>query len=243
MEELKKRIADAVENKLNDGSIEKMVSAAVENAVEQSLSDLFRYNGGGKKIIDKKLNETMVPVIESFDFGKYCLKLDCVLTELVNSSVLVDNKKILENFRDLVKEPDVDSIKLSDIFSKYKKYVSENVDTDNLEINHDDSPTYQYVTATMETKNSWSGDWKEIIFKCEEDEALEKRVMLTKICGKWKILSKSCEDNNIDSLKYLSEFDIFILRLNKAYTEIVIDVANMYDGEVEVEAEPEGEWR
>lgn len=80
----------------------------------------------------------MTPAIERVNLDEYTVKLDAVLTEIINSTNLIDNKEILGNFKSLMTEPDKDTISLKEVFEKYKEYVSENVDTSELEVYTDD---------------------------------------------------------------------------------------------------------
>ena len=41
--------------------------------------------------------------------------------------------------------------------------------------------------------------------------------------------------------RHVDEFDIFIMRLDRAFCDIT-DIMDMYDDDVEVEAEPEASW-
>ena len=62
----------------------------------------------------------MTPTIERVSLDDYVVKLDAILTEIINSTNLVDNKEILGNFKSLMTEPDKDVISLKDVFEKYK---------------------------------------------------------------------------------------------------------------------------
>lgn len=157
MSTFEERIAKAVTDKLNDGTVEELVSDAVTKALKSSIEDQFNWKGEGKKIIDEKVKEVMTPAIERVNLDEYTVKLDAVLTEIINSTNLIDNKEILGNFKSLMTEPDKDVISLKDVFEKYKEYVSENVDTSDLEAFTDDEPRYQNVTAevTADTRNTF----------------------------------------------------------------------------------------
>ena len=104
MDRFEQRIAEAVNEKLNDGTVEKLIEQHIEKAVSQSLDGIFGYSGSGRKMIQSKLDEVMVPVIENHDFNKYIVKLDNVLSEIINNTSLKDNKVVLENFKRLMKE-------------------------------------------------------------------------------------------------------------------------------------------
>lgn len=245
MSTFEERIAKAVADKLNDGTVEELVSDAVTKALKSSIEEQFRWSGEAKKIIDEKVKEVMTPAIERVSLDDYVVKLDAVLTEIINSTNLVDNKKILGNFKDLMTESDKNVISLKDVFEKYKEYVSKNVDTSELEICTDDRPTYQNVTAevTVDISNLiFGGRFCDLVFKCEEDEKLTKEIhMYESKCNRFSI-TRFKSELDINSLRCVDEFDIFMMRLDRAFCDIT-DIMDMYDDDVEVEAEPEADWR
>ena len=244
MSTFEERIAKAVTEKFNDGTVEELVSDAVAKALKSSIEDQFNWKGEGKKIIDEKVKEVMTPVIERVNMDEYTVKLDAVLTEIINSTNLIDNKKILGNFKSLMTEPDKDVISLEDVFEKYKEYVSKNVDTSELEVYTDDEQRYQNVTAevTADTRNSiFGGRFCDLVFKCEEDEKLTKEIHLYESKSNRFGITRLKSELDINSLRYVDEFDIFVMRLDRAFCDIT-DIMEMYDDDVEVEAEPEASW-
>ena len=246
MEGLEQRIADAVNEKLNDGTVEKLIEQYIEKAVSQSLNDIFRYGGSGKKIIQSKLDEVMVPVIENHDFNKYTVKLDSVLTEIINSTSLKDNRDILENFKRLMKEPNKKEINLSEIFEEYKSYVAKNVDTSELEAHCEDGePYYDCVTATMEVEHEDKGwfsssfDDCTVKFTCDEDETLNARIKLFKKTNESQWKFRFGQDViDVNSLRYTNEFSVFIATLNRAFVRIVMDTEMECDDEIEPDEKP-----
>lgn len=246
MSTFEERVAKTVSEKMNDGTVEKLVADAAEKALKKSIDDQFGWNGEAKKIIDEKVKAVMTQAIEQIDLNEYTVKLDTILTEIVNSTTLVDNKEILGNFKELMTEPDKDVISLKDIFEKYKEYVSESVDTSDLEISFDDeTPSYQNVTVEVEVEmiNSiFGGRTCNLLFECHEDKNLTKKIRLyeTRLNGRFHIASLKGEIN-LNSLRYVDEFDIFMMRLDRAFCDIT-DIMEMYDDEVEVKAEPEASY-
>ena len=229
---------------MNDGTVEELVSDALTKALKDSIEEQFRWRGEAKKVVDEKVKEVMVPVIERLDLSKYTVKLDAVLTEVINSTNLVDNKEILGNFKDLMTEPDKDVISLKEVFEKYKEYVSKNVDTSDLEVYTDDGPTYQNVSARLETEltTSISGRrYCDLIFECEDDAKLTKKIHLYESESNGFHIVRFKRELDINSLRYVDEFDIFMMRLDRAFCNIT-DIMDMYDDDVEVEAEPEAFW-
>lgn len=251
MENFEQKIMNAVNGKMNDGTVEKLVSQYIEKGVSDALSSLFSYGGEGKKLIEKKLNETIVPVIEEHDFNQYLTKLDTVLTEIVNATNLADNKEILESFKGLMKEPEMKEIKLSEIFKQYCKYVAENIDTDNLEACCEDGePYYEHVTASMEVEHEDKGWFKSnyddcsVKFTCDEDEDLNCQIKLYKGVSKekWNMISHG-DSVDVNSLYGLSKFEIFLLTLKRGFVDIIMDKESDCDDDIEPDEKPEWDLR
>lgn len=247
MEKFDLKIMNAVNEKLNDGTIEKLIKEYVEKGVAESLKEIFSWNGSGRELIDKKLSEIMVPVIEQHDFNQYLTKLDTTLTEIVNATVLADNRKILENFKDLMNEPETKEIKLSDIFKRYRKHVAENVDTYKLEACCEDSePYYEHVTAGMEVEREDKGWFKSsfddciVKFICEEDKDLNCQMKLYKKTDEknWRFRGYG-DPVDINSLRHLSDFEVFLMTLKRGFVDIIMDEESDYDDDIEPEEKPE----
>lgn len=243
---LEERIQNAVMEKLNDGTVEQIVKNSVENAIKKSLEDTFSWSGAGKEMIDEKVKEVIVPVIERHDFNQYIVKLDSILTEIINQTSLSDNKEILENFKALMIEPSEKVIKLSAIFQKYCEYVAHDIDTTELEARCDDSePYYEHVTANMEVEHEdrWisSNNRCRVKFSCEEDENLNKELRLyrDKTDRNWNISYEINTFCDINSLRNLSQFDIFLMTLKRGFVDIEIDTESEYEDDIEPEETPE----
>ena len=243
---LEERIQNAVMEKLNDGTVEQIVKDSVENAIKKSLEDTFSWSGAGKKMIDEKVEEVIVPVIERHDFNQYIVKLDSILTEIINQTSLSDNKEVLENFKALMVEPGEKVIKLSTIFQKYCEYVAHDIDTTELEARCDDSePYYEHVTANMEVEHedTWisSNNRCRVKFSCEEDENLNKELRLykSKTDNNWNISWEMNAFCDINSLRNLSDFDIFLITLKRAFVDVELDTESEYADDIEPEETPE----
>lgn len=248
MDNFEQKIIDAVTEKLNDGTIEKIIEEKIEKAVSDALDDVFRYSGKGRELIRSKLDGVMVDAIEKHDFNQYLVKLDSVLTEIINNTNLEDNKKILENFQGLMKEPEVKEIKLSEIFNRYCKHVAANVDTSDLEAQCDDDgdPYYSSVSAFMDVEHEDKGLFKSrfdhctVKFTCKEDKSLNCQIRLFKSVDetKWNLFGGQ-ESVDINSLRNISDFDVFLMTLNRTFVDIVMDTDGEYDDEIDPDEKPE----
>lgn len=243
---MKEELLKIASESLSSDEVGEIVKEKFMNALENAIENAFRW-GDAKNAIEKKVKEVMVPYIESYDFSEYLPKLDSVLTEIVNSDFCIGNKKLLENFKDLMMEPEQKEIKLTDLFKAWIKQCERDIDTDDLDIDYDDGVSYQSVECEMrfelEDKPSWSSTQRAVItFENEHDKNLNVEIPVSK----WIWNSRNEEpytlsvykDLTISSLRNLSEFNVLLLRLSRAGTAIIID--KEYDVDyIQPEKEPE----
>lgn len=238
-------IAEMLEKKLTDGSIEKVIEEKLTKCVGECMEDIFRWSGEAKKLIEEKLKETIVPAIERHDFSEYTVKLDAVLTEIVNSTTLQDNKKILENFKELMSE-DKKEINLSDIFVKWSEYVEKNVETNGLDINYDDGPHYDYVHIEMEiedieNRSKYAPDKKVVYFTCEHDEDMNVQFEIYKYDFMKSYEISGYGVANINGLARTDEMQILLMKLGRNSTKIIIDGKYLED-DITPNKEPEASF-
>lgn len=243
---LENSIKDVITRKLEDGTIENLVAEQLEKGVKNALDNLFRSYGDVTEIIEKQIKSVMVPYLENYDYSDYIAKLDSVLVDVLESSAL-ENKKLLENFKELMSHEKTQDIKLTELFGKWTEYVSENIDTDGLEIDYDDEPTYEYVEVSMEFERQGERDWLKheraiVLFECEHDEKMNVAIPIsrfTDINEKWSIGYQSPKD--LRSLRNLSAFETFLMKLSQTYSRIIVDSEYETD-EVEPKEKPEAEF-
>lgn len=164
----------------------------------------------------------------------YIVKLDTVLTEIVNQTALVDNKRLLQNFQYLMTEPQEEEVKLSDLFREYKKHVAKNMETDGREISYDDSdPEYEPMEVYFEAKQVPDRDWSsfiyaQITFGVEEEDQQEELNRTINISRYKKERKEGFKlridtDPDLDSLRGMSDFDLLLLRMQRADVRLIID--------------------
>lgn len=246
---MKDELLKIAQESLSSDEVNQIVKEKFKNALSSAIEDAFRW-GDAKRALENKVKEVMVPYIEKKDFSKYLPKLDSVLTELVNSDACIGNKQILENFRNLMTEPEQKEIKVTDLFKAWINQCNKNIDTDDLEICYDDRVSYSCVECEMRVeeldKPSWSSCQRAVItFENKHDEKLNIEIPIHKWVwdsGKEEPYKLSISnDVRISSLRSLNEFQILLLRLERAGTSIVIDTYCHYD-EICPEAEPKASF-
>lgn len=246
---MKEELLKIAQESLSDDEVTEIVRDKFKEAIAGAAEDAFRW-GDVKRAIEKNIKEVMVPYIENFDFSIYLPKLDSVLTEIINADACIGNKKILENFRNLMLEPESKSIKLTDLFHAWIKKCEKAIDTDDLEICYDDGVSYCPVECEMrfevQDKPLWSSFGRAvIIFENEHDEKLNIEIPVSR----WEWNSGKIEpwtlsisnDVRISSLRHMDDFQILLLRMERAGTEIIID-KDYDDGEIQPEKEPEASF-
>ncbi|PLC14186.1 hypothetical protein BV582_21710 [Bacillus paralicheniformis] len=229
---LENSIKDVISKKMQDGTVEEIVEKELVNGVTNAVGNLFRSYGDLTKIIEEKVKSVMIPYLEKYDYSEYIIKLDSVLVEILKSSAL-ENKRLLENFKELMIEEEADkTIKLSNIFESWKKQVAKEIETDDLDIDYDsDEPTYKNVEVSFEViineSPSWSSiDHATVVFECEHDEKVnaEFRIIRSKdVDGEAWTITYDHPIYNINSLRHLNEFDILLMKIRQNFTKIILD--------------------
>lgn len=224
-----KRITDEI---LSDGTVDQIIREKVTDGIEKAIASSFNY-GKLEKAVKERVEQILVPFIENYDMSAYIVKLDTILTDIVNKSNLVDNKQMLENFQYLMKEPQITEIKLTDLFKEYKKFVAGNMDTSGRKVEWDESPEYEAMTVYFEFeeegKRSWSSFKYAIIdFTVDDEEQqdeLNRTVRLSHWTGDRKAGWEIRTDTNPDiySFRYMNKFDLLLAKLQRADARIIID--------------------
>lgn len=222
-----KRIANEM---LEDGTIEEIIKAKVKESFEKAVADSFRW-GELSDVINKRIRSVLVPYIENVNLDNYIVKLDTILAEIVNNTALQDNKKILENFKELMTE-NPKEIPLTDIFKEYKNFVAANMEINSREVSFDSGePEYEpieveYKFASDIEERRWSiykyATVDFIVNESDQEDKLNKTIRLRQFeeYG-WEIVSEPCV--NIDSLRNMSEFEVILHRLSRTGAKIIID--------------------
>lgn len=251
MDSFEQKITDCVNQKLNDGTVERLIEEKLEKGISDAISELFSYSGKAKKVLVGKFEETMIPVIEDHDFNQYLVKLDSILTEIVNNTSVADNEVILDNFKQLMKSPveDFSIVPISKIYDEWQNYVSENIDTSKLEIDYDDNPSYCNATTNMEVERDerhWFSSTRDdyiVRFTCDEDEDMNCEFKLSGGYSDSRLrIDATTIPMDIHSLRTLSKFEIFVQQLMRSYSKIDLDITHSCGDDVEIKAEPEASF-
>ena len=137
-------------------------------------------------------------------------------------------------------------MKVTDLFDAWIAMCEKKISTTGLEVEFDDGPYYESVSCEMiieeRERSTWSSLHRAvIIFENEHDEGLNMEIPISKwdFEKEYTLDSLGCVD--IKSLRYLDEFDMLLLRLQRAGTKIIINEMEA-GGEICPEEEPEASF-
>lgn len=229
-----KKITDEI---LQDGTVDKIIRENIIKGFELAIERSFSY-GKLRDAISKKTDEVLVPFIEKYDMNNYIVKLDTVLSEIVNSTALVENKKILENFKNLMIEPEKKTITVSELFEQYKLYIAKEMDTDGRDVQIEDTVYYEPMEVSFEFKKeegrSWSCFDRAVlefsVAEEEQQENLNRTIRLDHYkngAEGWDIIAEI--NPEITSLRYLDDFDILLIKLQRGMVKLIIDEESDWD--------------
>ena len=225
MSNLENNIKDCIANELEKGVIEKVMAQQLEKCIEKSISDMFSWGGEIKDVIESKIKSVMIPYIEKYDYSQYITKLDSVLVDVLKNTAL-DNKKLLENFKNLMTSEDIPKvIKLTDIFDKWNEYCKKEIDKNDIEMDYDGG----YINTRF-TVEDVSNDWSiyktyMVVFECEEDEDLKLEFSIQEYEPKEDTGFTSNYKNvgDLRNLRHLNDFEILMMRISEGYKNIIVD--------------------
>ena len=249
---LEKNISDVISKQLEEGIVEKLVAEHFETSVKNALDRLFRSYGDVTDIIEKKIKEVMVPYLENRDYSGYIVKLETVLEDVLEQTAS-PHKVLVENFKELMTplEAGQRTLKVTELYEKWRQHVAEYVDTDDLSVEFDDGPHFEEVDVSMtveehESNRSWStSEDATILFECDHDETLNAKLKI----HRWNDIHKEGEWSyhydskrmDIQSLRHLDKFQTYLMKLSQQGIRIEID-SHYESDSVQPEVEPEADY-
>lgn len=242
-------IRKIIDKILQDGTVEKIIQEKITKGFASEIESSFCY-GKLRDAVRERIDEVLVPFIKNYDMGEYIIKLDTVLSEIVNSTALVENKKILENFKNLMIEPEKKTITVSELFEQYKLYVAKEMDTDGRDVQIEDIAYYEPMEVSFEVKKEQERSWSCFdrallefgVTEEEQQENLNRTIRLDHYkngAEGWNIITEI--NPEIMSLRYLDDFDILLIKLQRGMVKLIIDEESDWDNVIS-ENEPEATY-
>lgn len=223
------QMEEALKRNLNSKETLEFIDVKAKEMIKKAIINVFANYGGIGDELENNIKKIMVPMIEKYDYSKYEVKLDKMLTEVINEQMNV-NSEILKKFKTLVTENNKETT-IEEIVKKWIEYAEHNIETFELNPCDDDPTVYETVEVEISYyfKNSDPVSYCTIELVCEKDKSLNKKIeffnykfSLSSNDDKEYFLSNHGEEMTINSIVALDEFDLFIhsLKMNKINFDI-----------------------
>lgn len=231
---IEEKINETVNEFLQSDYIETQVESALKDAIKKACDDLTSWNSPINKIINENIKDVMIPIIEKYDYSQYVTKLDVVLAKVLEES-LKPNNEILEKFNKAIK-PTPKTVDIKDILKEYMKYEENNFDLDLIEKETEDyydGDIFEIPCSIEVVRSGYLDDKYSLILRNDYDEdIIEVNLRKSLYDNEFTISTDLAYD--LRGLSHLSDFEIYLLNLQRNYTRITWDKAVIYD-EIELE--------
>lgn len=233
-EEIMKIASDVLES----GELEAVLRNKVLNAFSEAFERAISW-GSVRDAIRNRVEEVLVPYIESYDMDAYVIKLDAILKEILETTAIADNRRILENFKRIASMPKLGmTVSLEEVFAEYRKYVAKMVDPSyecvgvEARIVKDDEPfgfysRAEYATLYLHPTN-------------HEQDNLCFALKLVKWDFNEGYVMKFEAEPTLPSLAHMNDFECYLMALSQAHVELTGCERDL-DDEVEPNDKPEYE--
>ena len=231
--DISKIVADKLAQLDNDGIIKRKVEETIEKSVSDAItSELGSYRF--KSIITEQLAQSVSEVIKDIGLSGYngyiAQAVKAILTDMQSQDIA---EKVQAALNDIVLKK-YENIALSEIFTRYREWVNENVDDD-------EKQDREMFTASIEVRKEalftyyvcrFADHQLDGYLSYREDPDVELRFCVHRNETTSRIGSVYLDGHSLqDTLRigYLSEFEAFVTNLYYNGTKIIIDPENVED--------------
>lgn len=242
---MKDLINRVFEEKMQDGTVEKIVSENIDNMIKEICKSQMNWNGAAKKAMEEKLSPIILQAVESSDLSNMVTKITMLINSSLQASELEDYHDVLESVRSIygvndhvkaLRERKV--VKLSEIFEEYKKYLNDIYDRDDFDSEDitDDgegvtSPIDCYLTvAPEEGRFTWQKPGYEV--ELSTDKSNDKKSGDVRFKLKWNYdnsklhLYADLRSLSLSDLRYCPSFILYLAAIEREWSPIEIDIEN-----------------
>ena len=234
---------EVLTNKLNDGSVEKIIGEKLEESFTKVIDSCFGYSSDAYSLLKKKIETLVVNAINTSDFDTYMVKITDVLNMALKDCKLYDHKTMVNNLNTLLTDEDKvefgSLVPLQDIINKYKDFLQEwysgEKDNFNDEDIQEDEGCYAYVRVDVDIKDI-SSDYsstKRLLVTLTNNgpdkEGSSVTFDLIKYTTEDKFTLYNDYNYQLRDLRHLPSINIYLSKLRQKYCKI--DLSSIYDSD------------
>ena len=250
-------ITEILSKKLNDGTLEKMISDKIDETILKCIDSATGYSSESYGVLKNKIDSLICNSIESSNFDNYTVKITEILNKVLLESDLSTYKTISSNLNEILRKDEnvtvCGQLDFMYILEKYSEYLKEHYKYekdafDAMDIMSDEGE-YTTISPSIDIQNI-SGTYsttKKFRIELSNDgpQADECTVnfYLIKYPGNSYFNLKSDVNSELHNFKNLTSMDIFLLKLDHNYCKINASENNLdnesyyFDDDVTVEFE------
>lgn len=233
-------ISKVFEDKMNDGSIEKIVADKINEMVTRICADQMGYGGAAKKAMEEKISPLIMQAVERCDLSSMVDKITIILNASLRSSDLEEYEKVLDGVRNLFGTNEAvkpvyekRTVKMSDIFKEYQKYLEDVFDKDDFKENEIEYDEGRY--APIECKMVVSPDEDELFSKrgyvveLSTDKSDDQKSGDIRFKLRWNYngtelyVRADLRDLTISDLRYCPAFILYLSCIERGWVRVEVD--------------------
>lgn len=246
---MKDLINKVFEEKMHDGTIEKIVADKIDEMVKSICERQMKWDGAARKAMEEKLAPVILQAVEASDLSSMVTKITMLLNAGLASSeleryhdALAPVKEVFDVNDKLRALKNKKGVKLSEIFEEYKKYLDYIYDRDDFD-GDDIEDDGESVTAAIECSirvaqkeagyYSWRKPGYEVELstdKSDDRKSGDIRFKLeydytgeqTHLCGDFRSLT-------LADLRHCPEFILYLAYIEREGLAVEIDVEDEDD--------------
>lgn len=238
---MKDLINKVFDEKMQDGTIEKIVSEKIDEMVRKICSDQMGYSGAAKKAMEEKLNPLILQAVERCDLGDMVTKITMLLNASLKDSEVEHYHNVIESAQNLfgandsikaLREKRV--VKLSEIFREYQNYLKHIYDRDEFDssdIDYDDDGPYASVECAMTVAPENDTYWRKPGYEVElsTTKSDDKKSGDIRFKLKWSYdntqlhLYADFRSLSLADLRYCPPFIIYLAAIEREWISVEVD--------------------
>lgn len=241
---MKDLINRVFEEKLQDGTIEKIVSERIDAMINEICLDQMRWSGSAKKAMEEKLSPLILQAIENSDLSSMVTKITMMINASMRGSEVEQYHDVLQSVKNIFDANDFISdlrkkkvVRLSEIFERYKEYLNVVYDKDDFD-KEDICDDGDSVTASVmcglrvDSENdrgfSWFKPGYEVELyaeKYDNSKSGDIRFRLRWNYDKTKLyLQGDFSTMTLSELRHVPQFILYLATIERELIEIEVDM-------------------
>ena len=237
---MKDLINKVFEEKMQDGTIEKIIADKINEMVIRVCESQMGYNGDAKKAMEARIAPLFIQAVETCDLGKMVEKITAILNASLRDSDLDEYSRVCDGAKELfngstalntIRQKRV--MKLSEIFEEYKKhleYVFDKDDFDEDEIEYGDE-RQAVINCTMSVELDESELYRKRGYvvtlstdKSSDEKTGDVRFRLRwDYCGTELYLKADLRDLSLSELRHCPPFILYLSCIEREWIRVEID--------------------